>query len=258
MAAVIGRSRPLVGITASVHGSRIAATANRLALWRAGAASVRITAEAPFPIDRLDALVVGGGDDIDAALYGESARPHIRIDPERDRLEMRALDCAAKRGLPVLGICRGSQMINVHRGGSLHVDIHEVYEEAPHMRTVLPRKRIRIEPDSRLYRILGIAECRVNALHHQSVDRVGDGLRVVARERAGIVQGIEAPDEPFMIGVQWHPEYLVADSRQQGLFRRLVATAMGTAPLDDIAGTAQPDADRIEAPPAGRSVRAPG
>ncbi|PWC82787.1 glutamine amidotransferase [Azospirillum sp. TSH100] len=235
MAAIVGRSRPLVGITASIHGSRIAAMANRLALWRAGASSVRITADAPFPIDRLDALVVGGGDDIDASLYGESARPQIRIDPERDRLEMRALDCAAKIALPVLGICRGSQMINVHRGGSLHVDIHEVYEEAPHMRTVLPRKRIRIEPDSRLYRILGIAECRVNALHHQSVDRVGDGLRVVARERAGVVQGIEAPEEPFLIGVQWHPEYLVTDSRQQALFRRLVATAAGTAPLDDFA-----------------------
>ncbi|MBK1836419.1 gamma-glutamyl-gamma-aminobutyrate hydrolase family protein [Azospirillum sp. YIM B02556] len=249
MAAIVGRSRPLVGITASIHGSRIAAMANRLALWRAGASSVRITADALFPIDRLDALVVGGGDDIDASLYGESARPQIRIDPERDRLEMRALDCAAKIGLPVLGICRGSQMINVHRGGSLHVDIHEVYEEAPHMRTVLPRKRIRIEPDSRLYRILGIGECRVNALHHQSVDRVGDGLRVVARERAGIVQGIEAPQEPFLIGVQWHPEYLVADSRQQALFRHLVATAAGTAPMDDYA----------EAPPPARgSVRASG
>ncbi|MBP2228262.1 putative glutamine amidotransferase [Azospirillum agricola] len=233
MAVLPGTAKPLVGITASVHGSRIAWWANRLALRRAGASAVRITARDPYPIDRLDALVVGGGDDIDAALYGETARPHIRIDPERDQLEMRALDCAAKLGLPVLGICRGSQMINVHRGGSLHVDIHEIYEEAPHMRTVLPRKRIRIEPDSHLYRILGIAECRVNALHHQSVDRLGDGLRVVARERAGIVQGIEAATEPFLIGVQWHPEYLITDSRQQGLFRQLVAVAMGAPGLGE-------------------------
>lgn len=233
MAALIGKSRPLVGLTASVHGSRIAWWANRLALRRAGASAVRITAEQPFPIDRLDALVVGGGDDIDAALYGETLKPQIRIDPERDRLEMRALDCAATRGLPVLGICRGSQMINVHRGGSLHIDIHEAYEDARRMRTVLPRKRIRIEPDSRLYRILGIAECRVNALHHQSVDRLGDGLRVVARERAGVVQGIEAAAEPFLIGVQWHPEYLIADNRQQALFRTLVATAMGLPQTDE-------------------------
>ncbi|MBP2295661.1 gamma-glutamyl-gamma-aminobutyrate hydrolase family protein [Azospirillum rugosum] len=223
-----GRSgRPLIGVTASVHGSRIAWWANHLALRRAGARAVRITARSPFPIDRLDGLVVGGGDDIDATLYGETARPHIRIDPERDRLELNALDCAARRDLPVLGICRGSQMINVHRGGSLHTDIHEIYLEAPRLRTVLPRKRIRIEPDSGLYRILGIAECRVNALHHQAVDRLGEGLRVVARETAGVVQGIEAAAHPFLIGVQWHPEYLVTDDRQQALFRTLVAAAAG-------------------------------
>ncbi len=235
MAAFIARGRPLIGVTASVHGSRIAWWANRLALRRAGARAVRITARDPFPIERLDGLVVGGGDDIDAALYGEAARPKMRIDPERDRLELSALDGAAARRLPVLGICRGSQMINVHRGGSLLTDIHEMYEEAPRLRTVLPRKRIRIDPRSHLYRILGISECRVNALHHQAVDRLGDGLRVVARETAGIVQGIEAASHPFLIGVQWHPEYLVADPRQQALFRALAATAAGTASLEDAA-----------------------
>ncbi|WP_207455432.1 gamma-glutamyl-gamma-aminobutyrate hydrolase family protein [Azospirillum sp. SYSU D00513] len=227
MASVLTSARPLVGVTASVHGSRVAWWANRLALWRAGARAVRITADSPYPIDELDGLVVGGGDDIDASLYGEAARPHIRIDPQRDRLELNALDCAEKRRLPVLGICRGSQMINVHRGGTLHMDIHEVYEEAQRMRTVLPRKRIRIEPDSRLYGILGIGECRVNALHHQSVNRLGDGLRTVARERSGVVQGIESANHPFLIGVQWHPEYLVADERQQGLFRTLVDASAG-------------------------------
>ena len=235
MTALFSNGRPLIGVTASVHGSRIAWWANRLALRRAGARAVRITAQDPFPIDRLDGLVVGGGDDIDASLYGETARPHIRIDPQRDKLELNALDCAAQRNLPVLGICRGSQMINVHRGGSLHIDIHEVYEEAPQLRTVLPRKRIRIEPDSRLYRIVGIAECRVNALHHQAVDRLGDGLRVVAREHAGVVQGIESAAHPFLIGVQWHPEYLIADNRQQALFRTLVATAAGRSPAMEAA-----------------------
>ena len=171
--------------------------------------------------------MVGGGDDIDTALYGETARPSIRIDPERDRLEMQALDVAERRGLPVLGICRGSQMINVHRGGSLYVDIHEVYEEAPRLRTVLPRKRVSIVPDSCLYRILGISECRVNALHHQAVNRLGEGVRVVARERSGVVQGVEAPGHRFLVGVQWHPEYLVADPRQQNLFRTLVEAAKG-------------------------------
>lgn len=220
-------ARPLIGITASARGARISSWANRMAVWRAGGRSVRITSLEPFPIDRLDGLVVGGGDDIDTALYGETMQPKIRIDPERDRLELRALDVAEARGMPVLGICRGSQMINVHRGGSLHVDIHEVYEEAPRLRTVLPRKRVSIVPDSGLYRILGISECRVNALHHQAVNRLGEAISVVARERSGVVQGIEAPGGRFLVGVQWHPEYLVADPRQQNLFRTLVEAAKG-------------------------------
>lgn len=219
--------RPLIGVTVSARGSRWSWWFNRTALWRAGARAVRISSDDPFPIERLDGLVVGGGDDIDASLYGESARPHIRIDPDRDRLEMHALDCADTRALPVLGICRGSQMINVQRGGSLHLDIHESYEGAERMRTVLPRKRVWIVPDSGLYCILGIAECRVNTLHHQSVDRLGDGVSVVARERVGIVQGIEVTGPRFVMGVQWHPEYLVVDERQQNLFRTLVDAAKG-------------------------------
>ncbi|MGQ9368758.1 gamma-glutamyl-gamma-aminobutyrate hydrolase family protein [Azospirillum sp. ST 5-10] len=224
-------ARPLIGVTASTHGSRFAWWANRLALWRAGARAVRITPDRPCPVDRLDGLIVGGGDDIDASLYHEGSEPQIRVDPERDRLELAALDDAERLSLPVLGICRGSQMINVHRGGSLHMDIHAIYEEAPRMRTVLPRKRIRIEPDSGLYRVLGIAECRVNALHHQSVDRLGDGLSVVARDRWEIVQAVEARGAPLRLGVQWHPEYLVADERQQNLFRTLAAAAAGE-PVD--------------------------
>lgn len=220
-------ARPLIGITASAHGARISSWFNRMAVWRAGGRSVRITTTDPFPFERLDGIVVGGGDDIDTALYGEAARPLIRIDPERDQLELTALDIAARLNLPVLGICRGSQMINVHRGGSLYVDIHEVYEAAPRLRTVLPRKRVSILPESCLYRILGISECRVNALHHQAVNRLGDGIRVVATERSGVVQGIEAPGHHFLMGVQWHPEYLVTDPRQQNLFRTLVEAAKG-------------------------------
>ncbi|HYG86383.1 MAG TPA: gamma-glutamyl-gamma-aminobutyrate hydrolase family protein [Azospirillum sp.] len=228
-------ARPLIGITASARGARISSWFNRMAVWRAGGRAVRITTTELFPFETLDGLVVGGGDDIDATLYGETARPHIRIDPDRDRLEMLALDIAERLSIPVLGICRGSQMINVHRGGSLHVDIHEVYEEAPRMRTVLPRKRITIVPDSGLYRILGISECRVNALHHQSVDRLGDGVHLVAKDRAGVAQAIEVPGTRLLVGVQWHPEYLVADPRQQNLFRTLVGAAEGRSVADLLA-----------------------
>jgi putative glutamine amidotransferase len=216
---------------------------NRLALWRAGARAVRITAERPFPIARLAAVVVGGGDDIQPTLYGASLEPAARVDPERDALELRVLDWTDRLRLPVLGICRGAQMINVHRGGSLHGDIHEVYPGARRLRTPLPRKAVEIERGSRLQAILGVERCCVNALHHQSVARLGGGLRTVARDEAGVVQAVEAVDGPaWLIGVQWHPEFLVLDRSQQGLFRALVrAAANGGAAVGPASAAAPAD-----------------
>jgi putative glutamine amidotransferase len=215
-------TRPLIGVSTSRRGGWRSFLMHRLALARTGARAVRLTAGDAIP-DKLDGLVIGGGDDIGAEIYGGQVMPDIRIDPERDKLELKLLDSALPAGMPILGICRGSQMINVALGGTLHTDIHAVYIEAPRMRTVLPRKTVHIEKDSRLHRITSCNPCRVNALHHQSVDRVGRGLRVVARDEAGIVQAIEGTGPNFLIGVQWHPELLVFSAPQQRLFGALVA-----------------------------------
>jgi putative glutamine amidotransferase len=198
---------------------------HRLSLTRAGARSVRLMAGRPIPREPLQGLVIGGGDDIGAEIYGGAVLPDVRIDPERDQLELKLLRDALPAGLPVLGICRGSQMINVALGGSLHTDIHQVYETAPRMRTVLPKKTISVLPGSRLDEILRCNPCRVNALHHQSVDRIGRGLRVVAKDESGIVQAIEGTGSSFLIGVQWHPELLVWKAPQQRLFSALAAAA---------------------------------
>jgi putative glutamine amidotransferase len=221
--------RPLIGVTATRRRGRAMWWFNRMALSRAGADAVRITPGKEYPIERLHGVVVGGGDDIDAGLYGGRLNPRVRISPARDALELRVLDWAARLGIPVLGICRGAQMINVHRGGSLHDEIGEVYRDAPRLRTVLPRKTVRIEPGAQVARLIGGATCRVNALHHQSIAQAGEGVRLVAWDEFGIVQAIEVPACPFMLGVQWHPEFLILDRHQQGLFRGLVAAALAKA-----------------------------
>lgn len=217
--------RPRIGVTCSVGRGRIMWWFNRFALRRVGAEPVQLCADSTRGFDGLDGLVVGGGDDIVPTLYGGEIDPAIRLDPERDALELEALTHASRHRLPVLGICRGAQMINIARGGSNVQDIYETYEDAPRMRTALPRKRVRIAPDSLLARLLGAELCRVNAIHHQSVDRLGDGLRVVARDDWNIVQAIEGDGPRFLVGVQWHPEFLILNRGQRNLFRALVRAA---------------------------------
>jgi putative glutamine amidotransferase len=218
-------ARPRIGVTGSARRGRAMWWCNALAVRLAGGVPVRLVPGEAASCRNLDGLVIGGGDDIGAELWRGHLVPDVRIDPERDRMELALLEQAERRDLPVLGICRGAQMLNVFRGGSLHADIHAVFERASRRRTALPLRRVSLTPGSRLSAILGADRTRVNSLHHQAVDRPGEGLTPVARDRAGIVQAVEAAGDRLLIGVQWHPEFLVYHGRQHGLFRAVVKAA---------------------------------
>lgn len=147
------------------------------------------------------------------------------VDGERDELEQMCLDKAVRDGLPVLGICRGAQFLNVFLGGDLH-DVDELYGEVSRHSTLLPTNRVELAPGSILRRLFGRDSLRVNSLHRQAVRRLGEGLQVCARDSAGVIQAVESVQEPFRLGVQWHPEYLPASRLQQKLFKRLVQEAL--------------------------------
>ncbi len=221
--------KPVIGITVSRHKSKIARFFDWLAVWRAGGKAIFIQPGRDFSFDRLDGLVIGGGDDISADVYGGEISLDVRIDPERDALELKLLRHAVDRDLPVLGICRGAQMMNVFFGGSLYGDIRGMLREKTNMRTILARKVVTVKDASRVGKIVGQTTVRVNSLHHQAVDRPGEGITVSAHDRGGFVQALERSDMRFFIGVQWHPEFLLFDYHQQALFRALVNEARNKA-----------------------------
>ena len=217
-------SRPLIGITTSDYKSQLAWCFDWFAVWRHGGRPLRLSPSRPLP-EHLDGLIIGGGDDIQAHLYGGEVQLDVRLDPARDELELSLLNRFIPQNTPVLGICRGAQLINVHLGGTLDPDIYTTHEGLKRRRTVLPRKTVDIVGGSQLYQLLGVTWCWVNSLHHQAVNQAGKGIKIVARDRDGLVQGIESEAHDFLIGVQWHPEWLIFNRPQQRLIRALVKAA---------------------------------
>ncbi|GAA5190445.1 gamma-glutamyl-gamma-aminobutyrate hydrolase family protein [Ferrimonas gelatinilytica] len=252
--------RVRIGVTGPTQGGDLAWLMTRLALWRAGAEAVRLRSGRPIDWQNLDGLVLGGGSDLAPDLYNEGNGDQDeetklpttgrgwrdltvalllwllrrlfslnvrqpKADAERDRMEQVLCRFALHRGLPILGICRGAQLLNVVNGGSLHQNADAFYTESPKLRTVLPKRPVRLAQDSRLAALLGQQRCRVNALHDQAVDRPGRQIAITAWDKNRLVQAIEHTERPFVIGVQWHPEYLPQVKRQQRLFRALVAQA---------------------------------
>ena len=217
--------RPRVGVTG--NGRRWAPSwwCTGLALRLAGAVPERISVRHVPSAERLDALIIGGGNDISPEHYGGDLEAKVKADPERDRLEIRWIEFALERQIPLLGICRGAQLINVVFGGTLFQDIRPLRRLTYNRPGLLPTKQVRLEEDSALARVCGKRRLRVNSLHHQAIKQAGEGLRVVGRDLDEITQAVECTDARPIIGVQWHPEYLFYLPSQFALFRWLLRRA---------------------------------
>jgi putative glutamine amidotransferase len=174
-------------------------------------------------LDALDGIIFSGGGDLDPSTYG--ADPHPATDmpkPWRDGPELAMLRAALDRDMPVLAICRGSQLLNVARGGDLVQHLpeevgHEQHKEQPGS---FSEHGVSIEPESRLGTLLG-EHAPVKSHHHQGMGRIGDGLRPVAWAEDGIVEGLEDPGKRYALGVLWHPE----EGEDFALFQGLVDAA---------------------------------
>jgi putative glutamine amidotransferase len=217
--------RPRVGITGNARRWAPSWWCAWLALRLAGAIPERISVRHTPSGHLLDALIISGGNDISPEHYGGDIDARVKSDPERDQLEMEWIKHALEKKIPLLGICRGAQLINVVLGGTLHQDIRTMRKLTYNRPGLLPTKQVRVEPESTLARICGKTRLRVNSLHHQAIDRPGEELRVVGRDLDEITQAVECTEGRTIIGVQWHPEYLFYLPSQFALFRWLLRRA---------------------------------
>jgi putative glutamine amidotransferase len=177
-------------------------------------------------LDGIDGLILSGGHDLALPLDGEgpAVTEERWIDPDRDRHELALWEAAKAAGMPVLGICRGAQLVNHAEGGSIvaHVAGHDSgYEQAEQLHDV------EVEAGTLLARICGAGSLDVNTIHHQAVGRPGRGLSASARANDGLVEAIEADGGSWFVGVQWHPELMLASPAGQPLFDAVAAAARG-------------------------------
>lgn len=227
---------PLIGLTTYGRGenNRYGLPAEYVdAVRRAGGIPVLMPPGEQPPeawLGLLDGLVLSGGGDIDPARYGGSRHETIyNVDHERDAFEFALVGQALARRMPLLGICRGLQVINVHLGGTLHEHLPDVYGETVAHRAP-PREptphALRIVAGTRLAGLLGREEVEAASWHHQGAKTLGQGLVPAAHAPDGAIEAIELPGHPWLIAVQWHPELTAAcDPLQQGLFGALIEAA---------------------------------
>jgi putative glutamine amidotransferase len=183
-------------------------------------------------LDRFDGVCLSGGPDLDPMAYGERRHAHTGpVESELDEFEYALARAADARRMPIFAICRGMQLLNVVRGGSLHQHVPDVNGTAINHRQTESGASlthwVSLDQSSRVSSTLSRRRVKVNSFHHQAVARIGDGLVVTGRASDGTIESVEAIDREFVLGVQWHAECLVERPEQAALFRAFVDHARG-------------------------------
>jgi len=183
---------------------------------------------AGFRAEDFDGVLLSGGEDVDPALYGEKKKyDNVKVNRRRDDFELKLLHEARSSAVPVFGICRGLQLINVKFGGTLHQDLKSDTDvEFEHRQTEDRDERTHIvtvsDPESRLGEALQ-GHCSVNSFHHQAIARVGRGLKITARSEDEVVEAVEtADDRGYLVAVQWHPEEIAEQPEQKRILQQFV------------------------------------
>jgi putative glutamine amidotransferase len=187
--------------------------------------------------ERMDGILIPGGVDVDPATFGEAAHERLgSIDPDRDRVEMQLVKWAVEDGKPVLGLCRGLQVINVALGGTLYQDLeaqypdsikHDYFPTYGFARDHLAHD-VALEHGSRLHRLTEAHRIPVNSMHHQGIKVLADALIPSAFAPDGLIEAAELPGGRFVVGVQWHPEvFEMTDRPTRHVFRDFIAASAG-------------------------------
>jgi putative glutamine amidotransferase len=218
-------ARPLIAVTGPerrAFGPRFLVS---LAVRRYGGRPLQLRPSDQGRAFEYDGVIVTGGHDVDPVLYAAEPEVEPKHDPARDAFESAIIDEALRRRIPLLGICRGAQLLNVRLGGTLFQELASRRSKTSNRWTVLPLKTLSIRQGSQLERYLGAGPRMINTLHNQAIDRVGGSLVVSGLDLDGITQAVEDPAYGFLLGVQWHPEFLIFMRGQRRLFRALVEHA---------------------------------